>query len=284
MMAQFSQNSFPRIELVDGCYELITEYDAGFVTELKATIPASHRRYDPTSRRWKVSAQYGRVAADLIPRYFGVTAQLPSSPPNTERIISGILRVFYIGACKERSDGESSASGWSESGGWEIIFPEAVLRKWFDEGPEQPKGNYFSILGLKPGATDDEIRTGYRRMAKLWHPDLNKEYNAAAVFRRIQTAYDVLKTPKMRARYEAGLKLEATLGSERSEATRSFAGDHSYGYRTPLLNGLILAEYEVILGRKIVREIKQWLDVTCDGKTLVSSWVMGEDAPRLNWV
>lgn len=283
-MRHFAQQITPDIRAAAGGYELVTGYDAGFVAELKVAIPASHRRYDPATRRWIVSAQYGGAAADLVQKHFGYQISLPASP-DTEQSISGILKVLYLGACKTRADGESTASGWSENGSWDMVFPESVLRKWFDDGPEAaPTGNYFSILGVKTGATNEEIRNGYRRMAKQWHPDMNHEYNASAVFMKIQQAYDVLKDGKMRARYEAGLRLEATLNCVPKTASISAFGD-KYGYRAPLRSGLVLAEYAEVLGRIVVTDIKQWADITNDlGQTLVSSWVMGEDAPRLEWV
>lgn len=282
-MRHFAQQITPDIRAAAGGYELVTGYDAGFVAELKVAIPASHRRYDPATRRWIVSAQYGGVAAALIEQHFKSQVSLPPLP-DTEQSISGILKVLYLGACKSRADGESTASGWSENACWDMVFPENVLRKWFDEGPEAPTGNYFSILGVKIGATDEEIRNEYRRMAKQWHPDLNHEYNAAAVFMKIQQAYDVLKDGKMRVRYEAGLRLEATLKGAAATEPFSVFGD-KYGYRAPLRSGLILAQYAEVLGRIIVSEIKHWADITNDlGQTLVSSWVKGEDSPRLEWV
>lgn len=282
-MRRFVQQITPDIRTVVGGYEMDTGYNAGFVADLKVAIPASHRKYDPATRRWTVSAQYGEVAVALIEQHFKSNVALPPLL-DTEQSISGILKVLYLGVCKTRADGESTASGWSENGSWDMVFPESVLRKWFDEGPEAPTGNYFSILGVKIGATDEEIRNGYRRMAKQWHPDLNHEYNAAAVFMKIQQAYDVLKDGKMRVRYEAGLKLEATLNSGNKTAPISAFGD-KYGYRAPLRSGLILAQYAEGVGRVIVSEIKHWADITNDiGQTLVSSWVMGEDAPRLEWV
>lgn len=52
------------------------------------------------------------------------------------------------------------------------------------------------VLGLKPGATVDEVRSAYRALAKKHHPDVAPPAERAAAeerMRRIQTAYDALK-------------------------------------------------------------------------------------------
>jgi len=281
-MRCYTQQIIPHIRAAAGGYELITGYDAGFVADLKATIPASYRKYDPERKSWIISAQYGGAAVDLIQRHFGhgLDIDLPLLVP-TEQEVTGILKVLYIGTCKLREDGESSAFGWSESGSWDIVFPEQVLKKWFDDSSDIPAGSYYTILGIKKDSTVDEINSGFRRMAKQWHPDVNHEYNATEVFIKIKEAYDVLRNPKLRSRYDAGLALEATLKNN----NRITSFNNKYGYRSPLLNGLILASYEEVIGRKIIKNILRWTDITNDfGQTLVSSWVMGEKSPRLEWV
>lgn len=48
----------------------------------------------------------------------------------------------------------------------------------------------FKILGLKPGASKDEIKTAYRKLAKKWHPDRNTSPGAEAKFKQISEAHD----------------------------------------------------------------------------------------------
>lgn len=59
--------------------------------------------------------------------------------------------------------------------------------------------NYANILGLRPGFTDDELKTAYRKLALIYHPDRNPDPEAAVKFKDIQKAYDALnggKTPQ----------------------------------------------------------------------------------------
>ncbi len=127
----------------------------------------------------------------------------------------------------------------------------------------------------------NEVKAGYRRMVKQWHPDVCREPDAVNVFHQIQHAWEILSNAKKRARYDAGLALEATL--EESQRTKKSVSDD--GYRAPLRSGLLLASYTERVGAKTINKIHDWADITNDiGQTLVSSWVMGEDAPRLEWV
>jgi len=70
--------------------------------------------------------------------------------------------------------------------------------------------DYYKILGVARGATDDEIKKAYRKMALKYHPDKNKATNAEDKFKEIAEAYDVLSDPNKREVFdkygEEGLK------------------------------------------------------------------------------
>ena len=67
----------------------------------------------------------------------------------------------------------------------------------------EQKRDYYEVLGLKKGATEDEIKKAYRKLAKENHPDLHPDDKAAeARFKEINEAYEVLSDADKRAKYD----------------------------------------------------------------------------------
>ena len=62
--------------------------------------------------------------------------------------------------------------------------------------------DYYSTLGVNKNATDDELKSAYRQLAKKYHPDLNKTPEAAEKFKEINEAYSVLSDKQKRANYD----------------------------------------------------------------------------------
>ena len=60
----------------------------------------------------------------------------------------------------------------------------------------------YNILGIQKGASEQEIKRAYRRLAREYHPDVNKTKGADEKFKEVSSAYDVLSDPQKRARYD----------------------------------------------------------------------------------
>lgn len=86
-----------------------------------------------------------------------------------------------------------------------MLFPARAARY---SGVMQ--SDWYEVLGVPPGAAASEIRSAYRALAFLRHPDRNGgDQRAAASFMRLQAAYEVLSDPHRRALYDRVLAARA---------------------------------------------------------------------------
>ena len=113
----------------------------------------------------------------------------------------------------------------------------------------------YAILGVKRDATQDEVRSAYRALAKKLHPDLNPgDKQAEEKFKQVSVAYDLLGDAEKRARFDRGEIDASDAERPRERYYRDFhtagAQDHAYstsgGFADFMDNEDVLAE---ILGR-----------------------------------
>ncbi len=83
-----------------------------------------------------------------------------------------------------------------------------------------PKRDYYEVLGVAKGATDEQIRAAYRKLARQYHPDVNTSPDATKKFAEVQEAYDTLSDAPKRRVYDA-------YGHDGPEPTRP--GSHTTG-------------------------------------------------------
>lgn len=271
---------------------LISPYDPAFVAAFKALLRQQERTWDAARKVWVIDPAQADAVADLCATFFGTRPAVPSlitaAPVPEIRTIT----LEYLGQCKAREIGaEPTAMGYA-GGAWSIVAPESVLRSWFDPfsaatadapaAPDAPQ-TLYGLLGVAPTADDAQIKAGYRRMARQWHPDACREPDAGEMFLKIKAAYDVLSDAMRRRKYNAGLQFEQQ--QARDVRRRPASPIAQSQYRAPLRCGLVVAEVLPRLGRLTLTKILQWSDITDGaGRVMVASWSVEDERIKVTWV
>ena len=93
--------------------------------------------------------------------------------------------------------------------------------------------DYYEALGLQRDATTEDIRRAYRKLAREFHPDVNKDPGAEDRFKEVAEAYEVLRDPEKRERYDrlgsnwhAGQDVSSAPGFEESFRRRASGGGY----------------------------------------------------------
>ncbi|HTJ59033.1 MAG TPA: J domain-containing protein [Devosiaceae bacterium] len=103
----------------------------------------------------------------------------------------------------------------------------------------------YEVLGVKKDATEEQIRSAFRRHAKKLHPDLNPgDKDAELKFKELNAANDLLSDPEKRGRFDRG-EIDAS-GAERPQQRyyRDYAGTQAGGAENPYQNRAGFADFD----------------------------------------
>src|ERR687893_1479007 len=90
--------------------------------------------------------------------------------------------------------------------------------------------DYYETLGVGRDASTEDIRRAYRKLARQYHPDVNKEPDAEDRFKEVSEAYEVLRDPEKRGRYDRlGANWKAGQDVSGASGFEGFGGGGSQG-------------------------------------------------------
>lgn len=120
--------------------------------------------------------------------------------------------------------------------------------------------DYYEALEVPRDASEEEIRRSYRRLARKYHPDINKEPGAEDRFKQVSEAYEVLRDKDKRAQYDrfgenwkAGQDVSAAGGFEGFSGGPGFAGDGYGDMRVDFGSGDFSDFFEGLFGQRARR-------------------------------
>ncbi|XVF86425.1 hypothetical protein PTKIN_Ptkin18bG0038900 [Pterospermum kingtungense] len=122
---------------------------------------------------------------------------------NASQASSSCFSVFVNGGSRLRShDSFACVSSFSSSSPSTCSRRLNNGRQRFRTVVVAASGDYYDTLGVTRSASGKEIKAAYRRLARQYHPDVNKEPGATETFKEISAAYEVLSDDKKRALYD----------------------------------------------------------------------------------
>ncbi|XP_041996489.1 chaperone protein DnaJ-like [Salvia splendens] len=133
-------------------------------------------------------------------------SSLSSTPQRQNSLLPSSSSCFFTGGAPMRGNKtllQVSASSAVQSN-------KRMAARRFGRAVVVAAADYYSTLGVPKSANSKEIKAAYRKLARQFHPDVNKEPGATDKFKEISAAYEVLSDDKKRALYdqygEAGVK------------------------------------------------------------------------------
>lgn len=241
------------------------DYDSYIYEELKQVIPGYARKWVSREKMWVVNAEHLSTVVSIfeLSCRFNVTIVHSKVEIDIVNIERDVIRLMYLGTAKDRGDGIKVANGTTGKRNrrnliWDISVEMSVLTAHFNPAPT----NAFSLLGVSATSTDNEIKTAYRQIIKLYHPDVNKSEEAESKFELYTEAYQKIKTEQLRKGYNRRLQLASRF------AQNDDVDGWSDGYRSPKTCGIVTfagkLQYEYIT----IEHIFSWDDIVDGNKVL----------------
>lgn len=254
-----------------------------FNTQAKDAIKRlpSHLRkpvwVDGKFSHWLVANSEFNELVRICRFHLGTEPDVVGMPKQSTGTQTKLFKVKYIGASKDRDgNGNMTAYACDFSDNWNMVFSEDVLKDWFECGisgiQDKPKtaiSTYYGLLGIAKNASGVDVKKAYRKAARRFHPDICKDDDAAEMFIKVQTAYEVLSSPLNRRKYDASLVFAADVGKKPSNDYLYVA---SQNYRPPQRCGWIMCQGKYEVGRFTVEKIIKWEPIVNNGQELVTSW------------
>jgi curved DNA-binding protein CbpA len=128
--------------------------------------------------------------------------------------------------------------------------------------------DYYDILGVKPDASEADIKAAYRKLARKYHPDKNKDAGAEDKFKAINEANEVLRDAEKRRAYD---ELRAGVTAAVSSSVRRRAGARA----TALISAAMAAAISAISS-------KACLDVVVPAQALVRAARLARDVAAMS--
>ncbi|KTC70263.1 DNA-binding protein DnaJ [Legionella birminghamensis] len=110
--------------------------------------------------------------------------------------------------------------------------------------------DYYQIMGLDRNASQEEIKQTYRKLARKYHPDVSKDPKAEDKFKELGEAYDVLKDPEKRAKYDK----YGQYWKQQSEAHQQYGQDYQPQYQYTGQSDFDPADFEDFLSSIFSRQ------------------------------